>query len=86
MNLEIHCTLADGLPVIAKGEYHHGCPAQTYGPPEACYPEEPSEFHFELFWPGKPKDKKLYRCQKELTAADEERIYLAADEEAREDY
>ena len=79
--IRVECTLADGLPVIALGDYIPGSPAQVSGPPEDCYPEEPSEFYFNLFWRGKPRDKKLYRCNRELTTEDEEKIYLAADEQ-----
>lgn len=79
-NIEVEVTLFDGLPVIAVGDYSFGHPGQVYGPPEACFPPEPSEFDFELFWPGKPGDKRLCKCNRKLTAEDEELIYQAADD------
>jgi hypothetical protein len=37
----------EGNIIRATGDYEPGLPAQTYGPPERCYPEEPPEFAFD---------------------------------------
>ena len=79
ISIEFDTTLCDGLPVHVMGEYSFGHPGQTSGPPEACFPSEPSEFEFEVFWREKKHDKKLYACKRELTDKDEEKIYLEAD-------
>lgn len=39
-----------GFDFIADVDYRvtsYGCPAQTYGPPESCYPEEGPEWEIE---------------------------------------
>lgn len=35
-----------GIAFHATGYYLPGRPAQVYGPPENCYPEEPAEWEF----------------------------------------
>ncbi len=37
----------EGCTVRATGDYEPGLPAQLYGPPERCYPEEPAYFDFD---------------------------------------
>ena len=48
MNLTIKTTLDFGCmgerEVEIEGRFYPGRPAQTSGPPERCYPEEPGEF------------------------------------------
>lgn len=84
--IEFDMRLFSGLPVTIQGGYSFGHPGQVSGPPEVCFPPEPSEFEFTVYWRGKPKDKKLYRCNKDLSPADEERVYLEADKAMEGDY
>ena len=44
-NTTVEFTLQD-VAFHATGYYLPGRPAQVYGPPENCYPEEPPEFDF----------------------------------------
>lgn len=44
-NTTVEFTL-QGVAFYATGYYLPGRPAQVYGPPENCYPEEPPEFDF----------------------------------------
>lgn len=44
-NTTIEFTFQD-VAFHATGYYLPGRPAQVYGPPENCYPEEPAEFYF----------------------------------------
>ena len=61
--IEFDMRLFSGLPVTIQGGYSFGHPGQVSGPPEACFPPEPSEFEFTVYWRGKPKDKKLLPVQ-----------------------
>jgi hypothetical protein len=36
-----------GTDITVKGAYTPAVPGRLYGPPEDCYPEEPSEFEIE---------------------------------------
>jgi len=84
MHVEVSCTLSDGLPVFVVGHYTFGCSAQLSGPPEVCYPEESSEFEFDIYWPPKRGEKKLYPCRRKLTDEDIKRVHKIADNYVRE--
>ena len=46
-----------GVAFVATGYYLPGRPAQTYGPPENCYPEESPEFDIETLKVETGKDR-----------------------------
>ena len=59
-----------------EASYSPGRPAQTYGPIERCYPEDPAELDIEDECP---------ECGYTFTEDDLERFCLGIEEDARDD-
>ena len=61
------------------GDFYPGAPGRTYGPPEDCFPPDPSEFDIiDLDWLDKP--------HRELTAEEWGKLCTLAHDKAADEY
>ena len=70
MRIETEGYLANGLPVLVKATYVPGYRGDRIDPPEPAGFED-----IDIFWLGKARDKKLYRCNRKLTERDHDMLH-----------
>jgi hypothetical protein len=67
-------TKVQGIPCVCRvTHYRPAVPGRISGPPEDCYPDEPSEFEFELLNTS-GKGAPMFWLQKKVTDEDEARL------------